>query len=290
MQSFECKDRVWCYTEDEKTEWDFCNVPFCNEHNHESGAECEKKIDNRSADDSGTTTTTVCQITQLHGMEYKGDISAAQSGRKCKKWSLLSEFPSIEHNHCRTFDNSKDQVWCFIKVGGKTGLQTKEVCLVPFCSKKQEKKYFSFFGPGSFDCQAIAFGGSNHFGTINRAAHGKICKNWNSMEKDGWEHNNCRAKGSKGRVWCYTGDKKTEWDFCDVPFCNIKIPEPDPKELGTECEKKGAMEGSDYRRTQSRTISGNTCQSWFSRTPHKHGELNGNIIEYGIGNHNFCRK
>ena len=35
------------------------------------------------------------------------------------------------------------------------------------------------------------------------------------------DHNYCRntAGGSDPRVWCYTTDPNTRWDFCDVPQC-----------------------------------------------------------------------
>ena len=41
--------------------------------------------------------------------------------------------------------------------------------------------------------------------------------------------NHCRNTGRKGvpmrrRPWCYTNLKTMEWDFCDIPICNLPAP------------------------------------------------------------------
>ncbi|XP_041462739.1 plasminogen-like [Lytechinus variegatus] len=47
--------------------------------------------------------------------------------------------------------------------------------------------------------------------------------------------------------------------------------------------------GSNYRGDLSVTLSGKTCQSWTSQTPHGHSRTPDNYPDAGLGNHNHCR-
>ena len=51
---------------------------------------------------------------------------------------------------------------------------------------------------------------------------------------------------------------------------------------------KGYIE-TNYRGTQSKTVSGLTCQSWTSQTPHNHEYTIDNYPNKGLGDHNYCR-
>ena len=76
-------------------------VPPSNPALSELGAKCEKKIVEENA-------SYYCQIQDLHGMEYRGNVSKNKNGKSCQNWSLSSEFPTIEHNHYRNFYVNRD--------------------------------------------------------------------------------------------------------------------------------------------------------------------------------------
>nr|XP_054753197.1 plasminogen-like [Lytechinus pictus] len=47
--------------------------------------------------------------------------------------------------------------------------------------------------------------------------------------------------------------------------------------------------GTNYRGDLSVTLTGKTCQSWTSQTPHGHSRTPDNYPDAGLGNHNHCR-
>ena len=69
--------------------------------------------------------------------------------------------------------------------------------------------------------------GVSYTGRAHTTQGGIECQMWtsNSPHPHGLsrfgDHNYCRntAGGSDPRVWCYTTDPNTRWDFCDVPKC-----------------------------------------------------------------------
>ena len=46
---------------------------------------------------------------------------------------------------------------------------------------------------------------------------------------------------------------------------------------------------NDYRGDISTTVSGRTCQSWGSQSPHSHSRTAANYPDKGLGDHNYCR-
>ena len=54
----------------------------------------------------------------------------------------------------------------------------------------------------------------------------------------------------------------------------------------SECKK--VMNGTFYRGTQYRTITGRMCQNWTSQSPHKHKTTKNQILQHDLKN-NFCR-
>ena len=89
-------------------------------------------------------------------------------------------------------------------------------------------------------------------------------------------------------MWCYTTDRETKWDYCNVPdceaggagggfrccsgycgYCGYSVP-------GLECQNI-ATHGEDYTGRAYTTSSGLTCKQW-SDTKYS-----------SIGDHNYCR-
>lgn len=69
-------------------------------------------------------------------------------------------------------------------------------------------------------------------GTQSTTSTGKTCQRWDvdtphkvqHVPKDGGHHNYCRNPDNDSRgTWCYTTDKKTRWDYCDIPKCAENI-------------------------------------------------------------------
>jgi integrin beta 3 len=47
--------------------------------------------------------------------------------------------------------------------------------------------------------------------------------------------------------------------------------------------------GDDYRGCQTKTRTGRTCQNWNKQNPHTHRNTPASKVNYGVGDHNYCR-
>ena len=80
---------------------------------------------------------------------------------------------------------------------------------------------------------------------------------------------------------CYTTDPNVEWDFCDVPICEVVDANERMKEVfGSVCyncttEKCGhpVLLQKDYRGKINVTESNRTCQAWSVHEPHEHYDV-----------------
>ena len=118
-----------------------------------------------------------------------------------------------------------------------------------------------------------------------KTVSGKTCQSWDSqtphehtkvLGENGVDagHNYCRNPDGENTIWCYTTDADKRWEYCDPVG-------------GRVCDETMSGEkGADYRGCQAKTVSGKTCQSWDSQTPHEHTKVLG---EKGVGDHNYCR-
>lgn len=121
---------------------------------------------------------------------------------------------------------------------------------------------------------------SAYRGTQNETSTGKKCQSWavdvphnrgmhtnELMPGQGLgSHSYCRnPNGKKKQLWCFTMDKKTEWEYC--------TPKRDGnKERLFKCEAQAEQcanaDCRDYKGQQSKTRSGKTCQAWSVDAPH----------------------
>ena len=118
-----------------------------------------------------------------------------------------------------------------------------------------------------------------------KTVSGKTCQSWDSqtphehtkvLGENGVDagHNYCRNPDGENTIWCYTTDADKRWEYCDPVG-------------GRVCDETMSGEkDAGYRGCQAKTVSGKTCQSWDSQTPHEHKKVLG---EKGVGDHNYCR-
>jgi len=134
------------------------------------------------------------------------------------------------------------------------------------------------------DCYNKPFG-SEYRGTRSYTLSGKTCQHW-SKDSPHWHiykpsaypdgdlrENYCRNPDESLGPWCYTTDPSQKWEYC-LRMCT------DP------CYNKTF--GDDYRGTQSRTLSGITCQNWSQNKPHVHNFKQINYPKADL-NENYCR-
>jgi len=104
-----------------------------------------------------------------------------------------------------------------------------------------------------FDCYTEK--GENYVGLRADTESGRKCANWIEQGKYGssdpgiGNHNYCRNPdtGAKKRPWCFTVDPEAEWEYCVVPECAEKGPDPEAWEApegskSEEAEKEGPCE------------------------------------------------
>ncbi|CAG0901102.1 unnamed protein product [Darwinula stevensoni] len=116
------KERPWCFISDSKIEWEFCDIPLCDDQ-----------------------VPLECKLTQKGG-EYMGTKNRTILGIKCKPWlkmPLSSQYrkwsqriPAFSdevqegHNYCRNPGGRPAGPWCYYG----TLEHEWQYCDVPFCS------------------------------------------------------------------------------------------------------------------------------------------------------------
>jgi Mg-chelatase subunit ChlD len=125
-------------------------------------------------------------------------------------------------------------------------------------------------------------GGQEYAGRVFKTRSGRTCQRWDRQSPHKHTRNNpskfpdasladagnfCRNPDNDPEgPWCYTTDKYTRWEYCDVPVCP-----------GGEKEKKVCKQdrrGDGFRGALAFTASGRACQRWDQQTPHKHTRTN----------------
>ncbi|XP_078579507.1 apolipoprotein(a)-like isoform X2 [Branchiostoma floridae x Branchiostoma japonicum] len=118
-----------------------------------------------------------------------------------------------------------------------------------------------------FECLSTS-DGTTYRGKVRTTKSGHTCQRWDSSSPHRHQHlqkypyhgldeNFCRNPTGRPLAegpWCYTTDPDVEWEYCDIPECDIS---------SREC-----LDGSTYDGKIQVTISGRTCQRWDSETPH----------------------
>ncbi len=94
-------------------------------------------------------------------------------------------------------------------------------------------RFYTFFYPFALtdvDCYVLS-NAADYRGHVSNTEGGLTCQKWTSQSpnnhtytpanypNDGLgDHNYCRNPGGgEPRVWCYTTDSITKWDYCNIP-------------------------------------------------------------------------
>ncbi|XP_073416289.1 plasminogen [Dendrobates tinctorius] len=260
----------WCYTTDPNQRFEFCNIPQCE-------------------DDCFHCT----------GENYRGKVSKTKSGLECQNWDSQKPHThgykpdsipekNLISNHCRNPDG-EPRPWCFTTDPNKRW----EFCEIPRCTSNTPQP-----PPG---LQCLSGNGELYAGKIAVTVTGKICQSWSSQEPhthgrtpDNYpcknlEKNYCRNPDGESMPWCYTTDKLTRWEYCDIPSCGddkpIEKPAPTTSAAVSDCYSGN---GENYRGTNYMTISGKRCQEWSSMVPHTHAKTPDKYPNGGL-ERNYCR-
>ncbi|XP_066292800.1 apolipoprotein(a)-like [Branchiostoma lanceolatum] len=181
------EETIWCYTTDPDVRTGYCHLP-----------ECGEPPDPISREDD-------CQVGD--GSSYRGTVATTQSGQPCSPWDGSFGMSDQDENYCRNPDGEPG-VWCFVDAP-----EGWELCDVPVCATCQVGDGVSYRGP------------------VSVTNTGKTCQRWDSQTphttsvtpanypSTGLEENYCRNPDGDTGVWCYTTDRDTRWEFCDVPVC-----------------------------------------------------------------------
>ncbi|KAL4231380.1 hypothetical protein ACF0H5_008959 [Mactra antiquata] len=139
---------------------------------------------------------------------------------------------------------------------------------------------------------------NEYSGTIASTTNGKICQRWDSQYPHEHEYidassypegsltdaeNYCRDPSNSGFTWCYTTDPDDRWGPCDVTRCET--------EWNDDFCYHFNETASDYDGSLDTTVTGKTCQSWYSQYPHEHdytnpSQFHGSSI---YSSQNYCR-
>ncbi|XP_056419590.1 plasminogen [Hyla sarda] len=259
----------WCYTTDPNQRFEFCDITQCEE-------ECF----------------------HCNGENYRGEISKTKSGLQCQAWDSQKPHAhgykpesipekNLINNYCRNPDG-EPRPWCFT-----TDPNTRwEFCNIPRCTSNTQAS-----PPG---LQCLSGNGESYTGNIAITVSGKTCQSWSSQEPHGHartpdnypcknlEKNYCRNPDGESMPWCYTTDKSTRWEYCNIPSCGatpVVKPAPTATAAVSECYTGN---GETYRGTTYLTISGKRCQEWSSMVPHTHGKTPDKYPNANL-ERNYCR-
>ncbi|GCC26664.1 hypothetical protein chiPu_0005082 [Chiloscyllium punctatum] len=256
----------WCYTQDVKKRWEYCQIKNCEEE---------------------------CMF--CSGENYRGKISQTEDGVTCQRWDsqtphrheyTSTTFPDkyFEENYCRNPDG-EPRPWCFT-----TDTQKRwAFCNVPRCSAE----------PPDIEVETECYTGTGqkYRGDISTTISGKICQRWDAQFPHmhsrtpenypckGLEGNYCRNPENEKEPWCYTTNPNTRWEYCQVQKCSHLPPGPVNEGGSTDCFSGN---GYNYRGTTSVTMSGKRCQEWDSMSPHRHEKTSQDFPNAGLFG-NYCR-
>uniref|UniRef100_A0A4W3H445 Kringle domain-containing protein n=1 Tax=Callorhinchus milii TaxID=7868 RepID=A0A4W3H445_CALMI len=148
-----CEKYPWCYTTDPESQWEYCEIPKCQQTQCFTGS----------------------------GAAYKGTVSKTVSGKTCQRWDSQEPHEhtrtpgqyldkGLIHNYCRNPD-CKKAPWCYTTDQNTTW----EYCPVPNCEDYKPGKSTNMW------CYT-GDNGDTYRGIVSYTASGKTCQRWDSQE------------------------------------------------------------------------------------------------------------
>ncbi|XP_033487860.2 plasminogen-like [Epinephelus lanceolatus] len=218
----------WCYTTDNATRWEYCDVPRCGD--------TDEPVTHPEEED--------CY--EGDGSSYRGMTSETISGKKCQDWSAMTphnhsytpqNYPKadLRMNLCRNPDGD-EAPWCYTtdpsvrwEFCNLEQCPTNSTEETPTASPNPQTP--STAVPPHKDCKTG--NGETYRGPTSITTKGVTCQAWSAQSPHqhksftpethpdkGLEGNSCRNPGNDASgPWCYTTDNNTRWDYCHIPNC-----------------------------------------------------------------------
>ncbi|CAG0897431.1 unnamed protein product, partial [Darwinula stevensoni] len=296
------KERPWCFISDSKIEWEFCDIPVCDDH-----VPLECKLTQKGGEYMGTKNSTIL------GIPCKPWLKMPLSSQY-RKWSqripAFSDEVQEGHNYCRNPGGRPAGPWCYYG----TLEHEWQYCDVPFCSlPERETSGIPKIGAVYPNCRMTKMG-REYMGNVKTSETGKPCMRWGEfrdmkrfpdvmvkhfplsvdpkqiipffqlfINKEFLDAlNYCRNPGSGERPWCFVSKNPSiEWEYCDIPFCDDLVP--------MEC--KLTHYGGEYLGKKNVSRSGKPCLPWLSRVSSgsQYDDVLPAFSDSLDSRHNFCR-
>ncbi|CAG0897288.1 unnamed protein product [Darwinula stevensoni] len=225
-----------------------------------------------------------CRLTK-RGREYIGKENTTESGKECLRWDpqpyetphdFFENVTYSEHfsnldiwshkNYCRN-PSGRDRPWCFVMDKDVEW----EYCDIPMCTDTDPP-----------ECKITQQGGE-YIGRKNVTHSGFQCKLWGGnwtitipgigsffipafpdYKETEESHNFCRTPDADVAPWCLTEAEDLDFEFCDIPFCEIQEIQAGPEgNVYPECRL--TEKGKEYVGTKNVTETGKACLHWESQ-------------------------
>ncbi|CAG0896482.1 unnamed protein product, partial [Darwinula stevensoni] len=231
------RERPWCFVMD-AVEWEYCDIPMCTDKQRDMGVQEKRK----------------------KGLEWPV-TEARPSDYRCAPIVCIMS----QKNYCRN-PSGRERPWCFVMDAVEW-----EYCDIPMCTDKDPP-----------ECKITQKGGE-YIGRKSVSHSGSTCQSWGihwritipgmgtffsprfpDYKETAETHNFCRNPNGDVAPWCYIENRNRNFEFCDIPFCEIEEVQVGPEESEyPECRL--TEKGKEYIGTKDVTETGKPCLNWDSQ-------------------------
>uniref|UniRef100_A0A2K5JZG6 Plasminogen n=1 Tax=Colobus angolensis palliatus TaxID=336983 RepID=A0A2K5JZG6_COLAP len=275
--------RPWCYTMDPSVRWEYCNLTQCLMIESSVLATLTVVPDpNTEASSEEAPTEQSPEVQDCYhgnGQSYRGSFSTTVTGRTCQSWSSMTP-----HWHQRTTE--------YYPNGYVLEFSSKRDSSPPYISLERAIEIFVYaYNRGYSDPFLYTMPGA----LVSSPISGDL---YCFIICSGLTRNYCRNPDAEIRPWCYTMDPSVRWEYCNLTQCpvtessvlatSMAVSEQAPMQQSPGVQDCYHGDGQSYRGSFSTTVTGRTCQSWSSMTPHWHQRTTEYYPKGGLTK-NYCR-